>query len=164
MVTNWRSWSLRWAVVTIAQRGLPSAVCSIDVDVERRPGHPRPERRRGEQAVEPHRQRHAVLRREELVELEHAELADRRLLDHADERRQVEAAAGRPLVEDEVRQQDVLAARQRIGLDADQAEQAGDEALDLVADDLGVGDIGGRLQRADDVERRRRHSSPACRS
>ena len=29
MVTNWRSWSLRCAVVTIAQRGLPSGVCSI---------------------------------------------------------------------------------------------------------------------------------------
>ncbi len=30
VVTNWRSWSLRWAVVTMAQRGPPSGVCSID--------------------------------------------------------------------------------------------------------------------------------------
>ena len=30
VVTNWRSWSLRWAMLTIAQRGLPSGVCSIE--------------------------------------------------------------------------------------------------------------------------------------
>ena len=44
------------------------------------PCGPRRERRRREQAVEPHRERGAVLRREERVELEHAELAQRRLL------------------------------------------------------------------------------------
>ena len=107
-----------------------------------------------------HGERRAVLRREELVELEHAELADRRLLDHADERRQVEAAPAGPRVVDEVGQQDVLAARQRVGVDADEAEQPGDEALDLVADDLGVADVGRRLQRADDVRPARRRCEP----
>ena len=65
---------------------------------------------------------------------------------------------------DQVGQQDVLAARQRIGVDADEAEQAADEALDLVADDLGVAHVGRRLQRADDVQPDARRWSPACRS
>ena len=71
--------------------------------------------------------------------------------------------AGRPRVLDQVGEQDVLAARQRVGLDADQAEQAGDVPLDLVADDLGVVDAG-HLQRTDDVHRHARLRARACRS
>ena len=66
------------------------------------------------------------------------------------------AAPLAPRVVHEVRQQDVLAARQRIGVDADQAEQAGDVALDLVGDRLGVAHVGGYLQRPDDVQRHAR--------
>ena len=42
---------------------------------------------------------------------------------------------------------------ERVGLDADEPEQAGGEALDLVAQDLDVVGRGGRLERADEVER-----------
>ena len=69
------------------------------------------------------------------------------------ERRQVERASLAPRVGDQVREQDVLAARQRIGGDADEAEQPGDVSLDLVADELGVAHVGRRLERADDVDR-----------
>ena len=108
------------------------------LDVERRAHRPRRERRRRQQPVELHRQRHAVVGGEELVDVEHAQLADRRRRDHADERHQIQRAALAPGVVDQVRQQDVLAARQRVGGDADQAEQPGDVPLDLVGDHLGV--------------------------
>ena len=61
--------------------------------VERLARRPRSERRGGEETVELHRQRGAVLGGEELLQLEHAELADRRLLHLADQRRQVERLA-----------------------------------------------------------------------
>ena len=121
-------------------------------DVQRDAEHPRPERRRGEQPVEAHGERQAVLRREELVRLEHTQLADRRVHHHADQRRQVQVAAGFPLVVDEVAEEDVLPAGQRVGVDADQAEQAADEALDLVARGLRVGASGRGGERADDVQ------------
>ena len=162
-VTNWRSSSDRWAVVTIGAAARPSGAYSSDWMSS---GWPAPHAANAGEASSPlsfMRQLRAVGGREELVELEHAELADRRLLDHPDERRQVERRAGRPRVLDEVGQQDVLAAGQRVGVDADEAEQAGHVALDLVADDLGV--VGRRhLQRADDVERHARLRARACRS
>jgi hypothetical protein len=81
-----------------------------------------------------------------------AELADRRGERHPDECGQVEAAALLPLVEDQVRQQDVLAARQRIGIDADESEQTADIALDLVGHGLVVVHVRRRLERPDDVD------------
>ena len=53
---------------------------------------------------------------------------------------------------------------ERVGLDADQAEQPDDEALDLVAHRLDVARVRWRLQRADEVHRDARTWSPACRS
>ena len=121
------------------------------LDVERRALAPRGERWRRQQSVEFERQLLAILRREELVEFEHSELLQGRLLDLADESGQIEGLLVRPGMLDEVRQEDVLAARQRVGSDADEAEQAGHEALDLVGDRLGVVRVG-HLQRSDDVE------------
>ncbi len=95
---------------------------------------------------------------EERVHFEHAELAHRRCLDLADERAEVEVASGAPCVLDEVREQHVLAARQGVGIDPDQPEEAGHQALDLVAQGLGVVVPGqrGRTQRADHVQRHAR--------
>ena len=121
-------------------------------DIESGTVHPGAERRRCEQPVEAHRERHAILRREELVEIEHAQFADGRVHHHAHEHGQVEVALRVPLVEDQVAEQNVLAAAEWVGLDVDQTEQAGHEAFDLVADDLRVGAGARRLQRADDVQ------------
>jgi hypothetical protein len=79
----------------------------------------------------------------------------RRRLHLADERAQVEVLPGSPRVLDEVRQQHELAAREWVGLDADEPQQAGHRALDLVPERLGLGvpRQGRRLQRADEVER-----------
>ena len=66
---------------------------------------------------------------------------------------EVEAASLAPRRLDEVGQEDELARREGIGGDAHQAEQAGDEALDLVAHGLDVARVGGCLERADQVHR-----------
>ena len=123
-VTNWRSSSDRWAVVTIAQRPVPSGVYSIDC---RSSGWPMPHAANDGDASRPLSFIANFVRsagREELLELEHAELADRRLLDLADQRRQVEGDALRPRRLDQVGEQDVLLARQRVGLDADERRAA----------------------------------------
>ena len=60
---------------------------------------------------------------------------------------------------DDVGEQDVFAAAQRVAVDPDQAEQRADEALDLVVLGLLERDVVGRvaphrcLHRSDDVER-----------
>ncbi len=69
---------------------------------------------------------------------------------------EVERLALRPRGLDEVAEQDVLARRERVGGDADQAEQARHVALDLVAHHLHVAHVGRGLERADDVERHAR--------
>ena len=78
-------------------------------DVQRRPLGPGRERRRGQEPVEPDGERAAVGGREELVQLEHAELAQGRPLDLTDQRAEVERAPLRPRGLDEVAQQDVFA-------------------------------------------------------
>ena len=108
-------------------------------DVERRAGHPRAERRRREQSVEPHRERRAVLRREELRRARTRRACGSAAVCTMPTR--VGRSRLRPAVHSlrmRLRQQDVLAARQRVGVDVDEAEQPADEAFDLVADDLGV--------------------------
>jgi hypothetical protein len=125
-------------------------------DVEMLTHRPRRKRRRCEQTVQPDRQRGAVLRRVELIELEHPELTDRWLLHQADQRGEIQGATVAPRVIDEVGEQDVLPARQRIGSHADQTEQARHVAVDLGGDRLGVGGLSGDVERSDDVDRHSR--------
>ncbi len=80
-------------------------------DVERGALGPGRERRGRQQAVEPESEGLPVGGREEGVQVEHAELAQRRLQHLADERREVEAASLAPRRLDEVGQEDELAAR-----------------------------------------------------
>jgi hypothetical protein len=69
-----------------------------------------------------------------------------------------EVLVGPPRVLDEVGEQHELAARERIGLDADEPEQAGHGPFDLVAQRLGFGAPRQRrcLQRPDEVQRHAR--------
>ncbi len=110
-------------------------------EVECRSLRPRRERWGCQQSVELHGQGHAVVGGEELVDVEHAELADRRRRNHRHERREVEWTVLAPRVVDQVRQQDVLATGERVGRDAHQSQQAGDVSLDLVGDRFGVGHV-----------------------
>ncbi len=126
-----------------------------DGGIERRAAAPGGERRRGDERVEADGELVPVGRGQEGVDLEDAELAQRRLLDLPDQGAEVEVGAGAPVVLEQVREEDVLAAAERVGLDPDQAEQARNGALDLVADRLLVGlpRERRRLQRADHVQR-----------
>ncbi len=126
--------------------------------VERIALAPGREARRGDEGVERERQLRAVGQREELVDLEDAELPDRRRLDLADERAEVEVSAGAPGVLDQVRKEDVLAARERVGLDPDEREEARHRRLDLVAERLllGLPRQTRHAERADDVQRHAR--------
>ncbi len=122
--------------------------------VERLALAPGCERRRGDERVQREGELRPIGRREELVDLEDAQLADRRRLDLADQRAEVEVPARTPGVLDQVREEDVLATRERVGGDPDEREEAGHRALDLVAQRLRVGvpRQRGCLERADDVE------------
>ncbi len=118
------------------------------LNVERHATHPRRERWRCEQRVQLHCECHAILRRHERVQLEHTELADRRICDLADERRQVQSLSGVPRARDQIGDQDVIGTRKGIGGPAYEREQAGREALDLIPCRFRVGAGRRRLKRA----------------
>ena len=123
--------------------------------VERLAGGPGLEAGRGEQVVHRHGQLEAILRRVERLEVEHAHAGDRRGLDALDEVGQAEVFAVLPRRAHQRREQDVLAAAHRVGLDPEQPEQAGDGGREALADQLGVGGrlAAGRLERLQDRER-----------
>ena len=72
---NIRSASPRCAIEMTATRGLPFGRVEQRRRVERLAFEPLLEPGRGQQAVEPHRQLEAVLRREERLEIDDADLA-----------------------------------------------------------------------------------------
>ena len=88
---------------------------------------------RRDQVVQGHRQPEAVVRREESIETEDADLVERRALDLVDQRGQIQVPARAPGVVEDRRQQDVLAARQRIGGDAIDGGSEGGRGGDAVA-------------------------------
>ena len=70
---NIRSASFRCAIEKIASARLARRRVEQALDVERLAFHPRAEPGRGEQVVERHRELEAILRREERLEVEHAD-------------------------------------------------------------------------------------------
>src|SRR5690606_27665723 len=107
-------------------------------DVERRTFEPSREGRGSEQAVEALGQLDAIFLGVELFELEYPELSYRRIGHHRHQARQVEIAAGPPLVLDESGEEDVGRAGHRVGLDIDQDKKRGNETLDLETERLGM--------------------------
>jgi hypothetical protein len=99
-----RSASERWAIEKIAMRGFPAGV-------------------RSQQVVEAHREREALLRRKERLEIHDADLRDRWRLDPRDQGGEVEVFPFPPGRRQNRRDQDVLAALERIGVHAGQSEQ-----------------------------------------
>ena len=134
MTKNMRSASERCAIEKIATRGLPASLRRSAADVERVALQPELEAGRGEQVVERQRELEAVLLREEGVEVEHADLGERRLLDLRDQRGEVERLALGPRRAEDAREQDVLAALDRVGVDAEERQQARRDGADLLAD------------------------------
>ena len=166
MTKNIRSASERWAIERIDSRGLPFAGVEQAADVERLALHPGGEPGRGEQVVELHRQGEPVLGGEEGLQVDHADLVERRRLDGVDEARHVEVAARPPGVVEDVGQQDVLAAGDRVGLDAQEGQQPRDRRGDALAIGLRLADQRRRRgrERAEDRQRQPGAATRACRS
>ena len=122
-------------------------------DVERHTLGPRRERRGRQKTVELQRQLGPLSRREERIEVDDTELAHGWVLDERQQPSEVEVDTVAPRSVDQVGQQHVLTARERIGLDAHETQEATDQAVDLVAEGLLVGVCPGRVQVADDVQR-----------
>jgi hypothetical protein len=132
------------------------------LQIERLTLEPGTEAGRGEQVVDGHRQAEAILGRVESLEVEHAHLLEGRLLDRADQAGEVERAALAPGSVEDGGQQDVLAALQRVGGNADQPEQPGDHAAHPFAQ---RGRLGGRasLRRFERAQHRQRQAGVAAR-
>jgi hypothetical protein len=107
--------------------------------VERFATHPGREPRRGDERVETHGQLEPVLRREESLEVERTQLLESRLLHRLDETREVERQPLAPRALEDVREQDVLAARHFLRIEARQAEKAGHHRRHPVAQRAGIG-------------------------
>ena len=92
--------------------------------------HPGRETRRSEQVVELHGQREAILGGKHGFQVHHPDTLDRRRLDRADQARQVERAPCLPAVLQDIGDEDVFAAGQRIGIDTQQGENRDRGRLD----------------------------------
>jgi hypothetical protein len=109
--------------------------------VERLAFGPGLERGRREEIVDLGREGEAFRRREEGVDFEHADARDRRRLDLADQLAEIQASPGAPGGVEKMREQDVFAALDRVGIDAEEAEQARRGGGDPPTIEVGVGDL-----------------------
>src|SRR3954463_12057353 len=107
-------------------------------DIQRRALEPRRETRRRDEVVDRKRELLPLLLRVEGLEVHDADAPDGWLLDLRDERREVEALPQGPCVREDGGEQHVLAALDRIGVDADEAEQTRDGRADALAQQLAV--------------------------
>ncbi len=115
------------------------------LDGQRLALHPAAESRTGDEGIELQGQFHPFGRRVEGVHREHAHLLERRLRHPGDEGFQGKRLALLPGIVEDGGEEHVLAALQRVGVDAEQAEQRGHGGADHVGQGLGVGQhLGGR--------------------
>ena len=136
-------------------RGLPVVRVEQLLDVECFALEPGFEARRRDQAIHPQREFHPLLRRVEALDVEHAHLVERGLLHGLDDRGEVGALALAPHGVQDRREQDVLAALERVRIDAEQSEQAGNCRANAFLECGGVA-RGGRVRcgkRAQDRQR-----------
>ena len=123
-------------------------------DVERFALAPCGESRRGQEVVERHDQLHALFGRVEIFQRQHADFVEGRVLHCGDQRREVGGLPAFPRILQDRREQAELAAAQRIGIDAEQAEQARRRALHAFGQQLRIiRDTGAwRIERTQDRE------------
>ena len=117
----------------LSGRGVEQAL-----DVERLALHPRAEPRRGQQVVERHRELEPLGRREERLEIHDADLLHGRCLDQLNQRGDVEVTSLPPRGIHDCGEQDVFAALDRVGVDAQQSQQARRGRGDPFAHQVGV--------------------------
>ena len=159
---NMRSASPRWAIENTDTRGRPVGVVEQRLRIERIPLEPDFEAGRREHAIELHRQREALLGRKERLEIDDADLVERRRLHFADERREIEAGAALPGVGQKGGDEAVFAAARR-RVDTGQHERARRGAAGALRQQLRIVTFGGR-RRGEGAEDRDRPPCPAARA
>ena len=162
-----RSWSSRCAIEITLTRGRPLSAVEQAIDVERFALEPGAEAGRRQQLIELHRQREAILRREERFEIDHADLGDRRRSGSARSApRRSRSRPARQLSVKSVDEQRVLAAAHRLRVDAGQRQHARGGRRDAIAQQIRVvHDFRiGRRERLHDRQRPARRCCPACRA
>ena len=107
-------------------------------DVQGHPFHPAGEAGRRHQIVQRQHQAKTILSRVEGLQIEHPDTRHRRRLDGLDERGQVEISTIAPGLTNDGGNEDVLAAGQWVGVDADHAEQAGHGGVDALLQQLAI--------------------------
>ena len=124
-------------------------------NVERFSLAPGGETGRGEQVVQRDDQTVALAGGKKLPDREHADFVEGRLLHRGDQAGEVGGLAVFPGLMEDGGEQAEFAALQGVGIDAEEAEQAGGCALDPLGEEFGVvGHFGGRrLERSQDGER-----------
>ena len=95
--------------------------------------HPGLEAGRRQQVIESHRQRETILLREERVEAHDTDRRERRVLYRGDQSRDVQLPAILPGVIEQAGYQYVFPARDRVGVDAQQRQDAGGRRLHPLA-------------------------------
>ena len=109
-------------------------------------------RGRGEEAVEGEDEAVALLLREERLERQRADRAERRLRRRADERLERGRLPLPPDLLDAAREEDELARGDRVGVAAEEAEEAAEEGGHQVAPLLALRAVGRRGERAEEVD------------
>ena len=123
--------------------------------IQRITARPRGKTGRGQQAVDGQGQRLPVFGRVKGLQVQCAQLLHGRPLHGIDEPRQVQVATGLPRLRHQGRQQNVLAALQRVALDTQQRQQTRHQAGDALGQRGRVGPLrlGGRGERAQHRQR-----------
>lgn len=108
------------------------------LQVEGLPLHPPLKARSCQQVVDSHGELETILRGKEGIELHNAHLLHRWALNRPDQAAQIEATSLGPEIAENGRKQDVLAALDRVGVDAQEAEQAGGRCRDPIAKQIAL--------------------------
>ena len=110
---------------------------------------------RGEQVVQRHDESPALTCGEKILDGEHADFLEGRLLHRGDEAGEVGGLSVFPSLLENGGEQTEFAALQRVGIDPEESEQAGGRALDPLGEQFGVArHLGGRrFERAQNGER-----------
>ena len=96
------------------------------------------EARRSQQIVQLHGEFHPIFWRKHRIERHHADLGKRRRLNAPDEPREVEVAPFCPCGRQQIGQQDVFAAGDGVGVDAEQREHTSRGRVDTFAERLAI--------------------------
>ena len=121
------------------ERGLPRRGGEEAVHGERRTLLPGREGRAGQERVQPGHGLAPLLRRIEGVDMEHAQLGERRMDEVAQDLGQARMLPRPPAVLEQVGQEDVGRALERVGVLPGPGEERGDRGGDPLPDDLGLG-------------------------